>query len=217
MRRRPAKVLFVAALLLGSALLAVPQARAFDDLISPRARQGYYLSAGPTFGMSLVRSEGRNTGPWPGPGMQFRVGETLAPWVALGVGFASSWGFQDNYRITSGSVSLEATFTPLPSFFAVVGAGAGWLDVTRRQSGMDEIIGRFSASYTLVVGWDILFKSRRPKAYQSGGVSLAPMLGTQLSPSNAATSSYLFWVGINATWWSGYARNRLDLPPEVAF
>jgi hypothetical protein len=185
-----------------------------ETLERPARQQGYYLSAGPAGGMVLHGTSDGRRGPYAGPGFSFRLGEALTRRFDLGVGGGVFWMYGQNQRSLNGNFSLEFTFHPTKGLWLMAGAGLGFTDFTRRVKGIDAITGRFSGEYTVAAGWDLFFGQRDP--YRSGGVALTPVAGVRLGPASP-TSAWIFFVGVNVTWWTGLPKNKLLLPVDRAF
>ena len=184
------------------------------ELEKPDLKQGYYFALIPVGEMVFVDSK-TNYGPWPSFGGQIRMGEALNRWVDLGISGGTSVATGDHLRLIHGHFGVDATFKPTRFLGLSVQAGMGFADFSRLKSGMDEVIGRFGATYGFTVAYDF-FPTRKRNPYRSGGLAITPVAGVHLGPADA-TSVYSMFVGLSVAWWTGLPKNRLDLPVDQAF
>jgi hypothetical protein len=195
-----------------AALLFAPVLGA-SELEPPRARQGYYLSLGAHGAWArAVDSEEGVRAALLGPGGALRVGQALASWFDLGIGFGLSGVFDDDYRVLLGHVSIEAQLRPLDHGFVRLGVGMGFADVTRRRKGIEPLLGRYGEAWRVGVGWDF-FPGHQGG---SGGLSLTPVAWFEAGPG-AEFHTLAAGIGLEIAWWTGLARNELDLPLDEAF
>ena len=184
-----------------------------QELVTPQPRQGYYISLG-AHGMLNGNTDNDDTwhGPWGGPGGELRFGESITPWLDLGLNMGVSFGFSEKYLGTVGHVALDAQFRPVDPFFLRLSLGFGFTDVTRRISGIAAIDGSIGAFYQLAAGYDFFPFYKKG----SGGFAVTPVVGFAAVPGELLTS-LLGYVGIELSFWTGLTKDKLNLPDEEAF
>lgn len=187
---------------------------AADELQAPKLKQGYYFSLIPMGEMVFVDSK-NNYGPWPSAGGQLRMGEALNRWFDLGVAGGASVAIGDDYRLIHGQFGAEGTVKPTQYLSFGIQAGLGFADFSRQKRGMEEVIGRFGATYGFTVGYDFFGRTKRT-SYKSGGLAISAYAGVHVGPSEE-TSIYTIFAGIAVSWWTGLPKHKLDLPVNQAF
>jgi hypothetical protein len=194
-------------------LTAVGTANA-QELSPPRPHQGYYIGLG-AYGVAGAHHDRVDgwTGAMFGPGGSLRMGEALLPWLDLGIGFAASGIYDEQYVALVGHVSLEVQVRPVEPLFVRASVGFGFTDFTRRESGVDKPLGRIGGSYGVAVGWD--FYPAHDEG-DSGGLAISPVVWFEAGPSDEFTT-LAGGIGIEISWWTGLPREQLDLPVDEAF
>jgi len=208
---RPQRILAASAVALALTLVA-GTGRA-QELMPPAPRQGYYISLGAygVVGGSHDRVDGW-LGAMAGPGGSLRLGESLLPWLDLGIGFAAAGLYDQQYVSLVGHVSFEVQLRPIDPLFARVSVGFGFTDFTRREKGIDKPLGRIGGSYGIAVGWDLFPGDQRG----SGGFAITPVVWFEAGPGEEFTT-LAGGIGLEISWWTGLPRERLDLPVDEAF
>lgn len=202
-----------ASALLAAALVA-PERAAGQELVEPRARQGYYLTLavhGVAAGVHDAEVGWR--GPQLGPVGELRLGEAIADWLDLGVAFGVGAVYDDDYRLLVGHVSLEAQLRPVGPLFVRLAVGVGFTGIERRRADPPDLLGRFGDAYRVAAGWELTpFYDEG----ESGGFAVAPLVWFEAGPG-AEFTALLGGVGLEITWWTGLAKNELDLPFDEAY
>ncbi|MBN2715869.1 MAG: hypothetical protein JXX14_08435 [Deltaproteobacteria bacterium] len=192
----------------------IPALSRADDLVKPSLKQGYYFALIPVGELVFVDSK-ENFGPWGSFGGQLRMGEALNHWIDLGISGGASYARGDSLQLVHGHFAMDATFKPTRFLALGFQAGMGFADFTRLQKGMDEVIGRFGATYGFTVAYDF-FPGGKRDPYKSGGLAITPVAGVHLGPGEV-TSVYSVFAGLSVAWWTGLPKSQLDLPVDQAF
>lgn len=206
--RIPLLAIGVAAIILA----AGSRARA-QELVPPGPHQGYYIALG-GYGQAIFAHEkdGGWRDPWLGGTGDLRLGQAIFEWLDLGIGLGAGAAYEEGYRVTVGHVYLEAQLRPTDLFFLRLGIGMGFADVTRTESGIDEVVGRFGADFTIAAGYDF-FPGHKG---QSGGFAITPVVGFTAGPGEIL-GAYGVFVGIEISFWTGLPKDQLDLPMDEAY
>jgi len=188
------------------------QADSEQVLPAPDPHQGYFFSFGAYYGGVAALDPGR--GGWRpvshGPSVSLRVGEALTSWVDIGLDLGMGKTFGRGSLIL-GHLTAHARWYPTPRWFVHTGLGVGasggpdpdYADFDR---------GRYGGLFVLGVGTNRYLGD--PKA--SGGPMLTPFLKFAAGPGSEFTTLSL-WLGVEFAWWSGLARDKLDLRPDEAY
>lgn len=216
MHHKSASVRVVRLLFSGAILVATMSMARFasaQQLEEPRDHQGYYIALG-GYGDAVFVNEDKNgwRDPWLGGSGDLRLGEAIFDWFDLGIGIGVGSTVEEGYRAIIGHLSLETQFRPLEPLFVRLGIGMGFADVSRTEKGLEEVIGRFGADFTVAIGYDFF----PGKEGQSGGFAISPVVGFRAGPANL-TSTYAVFVGIEISFWTGLSKDQLNLPMEEAY
>lgn len=196
-----------------TALFMVARGSAAQDLTRPAPHQGYYLALG-GYGQAVFAHEGDGgwRDPWFGGTGDLRLGQAIFDWFDLGIGLGAGAVYEDAYRAVLGHVSLETQLRPSDLLFIRLGIGMGFADVTRTQKGIEKVVGRFGADFTVAVGYDF-FPGHKG---QSGGFAITPVVGFTAGPGDIL-GTYGVFVGIEISFWTGLPKDQLDLPMDEAY
>ena len=204
-------------------LIAWPSARsaAAQELVSPEARQGYYVGGGLRSGMAAA--DGLNVGGLGALthfGGWFRVGQKALPWLGLGLSFGGGNESNDDWRFGYGGLLVEADFEPFPALdLAIrVGTGVGGGGLSRQDPGLesdDDPGFAFGPLVSFGVSYE-WFPLYQPGRYDSGGLGLGAFVEGRFFPGGDVTSGGGF-IGLEFTYWTGLPDRKLVLPVEEAF
>jgi len=202
----------IAALVVLGALGTAPRVQG-QELEDPGPHQGYYLALGGHGDVVLARQkDGGWRDPWWGGHGDLRLGQAIYDRLDLGIAFGAGSGVEDGYRAVFGHVSLEVQLRPVEPLFFRLGIGMGFADVSRTAAGLDAVIGRYGADFTVAVGYDF-FPGHKG---QSGGFAITPVVGFRAGPGGQL-GTYAVFVGLEISFWTGLSRDRLELPVEDAY
>jgi|GEM_PF-1604701 len=193
---------------------APPAAELSEDeaaLERPYPKQGHFIAIGLGYGMATAKDSDRG---WRdvtlGPGYNLRIGESLAPWVDIGLDMHLSMTNGDE-KLTLGRITAHAQFYPVEQWFVRTGFGFGFAGGPDPDfEGFDRF--GFGDAYHLSLGRQFYLSD----ANESGGFILSPVTTFEIAPDNDFGTGSL-WLGLEISWWSGLARDKLALPPEQAF
>ena len=179
---------------------------------APKPKQGHFLSLGLHYGG--MRSRDTLRGGWRplthGPFVSLRAGETLTPWLDLGLDLGLGMGVgRDSLRLAR--LTAHARWYPLQHWFVHTGVGLGASGGADPEDA-DFQRGRYGELYVVGLGTN-RFVTRKTK---SGGFALSPIIEYQVGPDPVFTTMAL-WFGVELTWWSGLSRDKLELPPDRAY
>jgi hypothetical protein len=187
-----------------------PSSVALED---PEPSQGHFIALG-FHGISAMAFD-RNRGtrhPTFGQGFSLRLGESLTDWLSLSLAFAlgSTRGeAQDTLTLGRFGITSQWYFTERWSaqagFGAINAQGPDPEDHTVSR-------GRYGDVYLTGVGYDFYLSDSN----QSGGWVLTPLLTAEVGPDSKFTTTAL-WLGIELSWWTGLARDKLNLPLSKAY
>jgi hypothetical protein len=179
----------------------------------PRPSQGYYIGLG-AYGLGAMAFD-KNRGtrdPTAGMAFSLRFGESLTPWLDLGLSIGTGWTFGDKadslslFRfVVDSQWHLNERWFIRAGFGAANGQGA---DPER----LSDVRGTFGDTYLAGVGTNLYLSDEK----KSGGWVLSPVVSVEVAPDNAFTTTSV-WLGLEISWWSGLTRDRLDLPPDEAY
>lgn len=205
-------------------LLAVfgsPSALLAQELTEPAARQGYWIGGG--YRSVLMYSDSEDVGgvgPFLGTGFTLRLGQMSNDWIGFGVAFMFAGGGGDIWNSAYGGLSLDVNLEPPVDEDLTIrlGTGVAGLSLSRvdeSQARSSDPDGTFGALFTVGASYD-LFPFYDRDAYESGGFAFTGFVELQALPGDGLlTVSGL--VGLEVTYYFGFPKNKLDLPPDAAF
>ncbi len=214
MMRRILALLFVLA-------MSAPLTASAQELLKPAARQGFYIGGGLRQALLTATDDDiGNLGLFLGGGFTLRFGQVVNDLLGVGLAINNTGGSNDEWAGGFGALSLEMQLTPLPGEdFAVRGAiGVGGGGVTRSDPELetdDEPSGAFGAFYTLGVSYE-LFPWYEAEKYETGGFAFTGFLEGFFFPGGDLVTGGVM-LGLEVTYWFGFQKNRLELPPDAAF
>ena len=203
-----------------ASMLLAPAAEA-QELRLPGARQGYYLGGGLRNAMTFGSTEDAGgLGFVRGFGFAFRFGQMANEWLGLGLAIASGGGASSNWAVGGGSLTLEVQVKPLDNYDLALrgGIGIGAFGLTRPEPELeteDDPSGGFGAQYVIGASYD-LFPFYDKKKYESGGFAFTGFFEVAILPTSQVWTTSII-VGLEATYWFGLGKNKLELPPDEAF
>jgi hypothetical protein len=219
------RVLAIAAVAASSLLLA-RLARAEDttsaperhpaesvQLEEPKPRQGHFLALGFHGISAMAYDQKRGTRePTFGQAVSLRLGESVTDWLNLSLAFAvgSTYGERrDSLTLLRFGVTSQWYFSE--RWFVQAGLGATNAEGPDPED-YDQTRGRYGDFYLTGLGYDFYLSD----SAESGGWVFTPMLTADVGPDSKFTTTSL-WLGIELSWWSGLARDKLKLPTPKAY
>jgi hypothetical protein len=207
------------ALLLALAASA-PVTASAQELLKPAARQGFYIGGG--LRQALLTSSDDdigNLGLFLGGGFTLRFGQVVNDKLGIGLAINNAGGSNDEWAGGFAALSLEMQLTPLPGEdFAIrgsIGVGGGGVTRAEGEERDNDPPGAFGAVYTLGVSYE-LFPWYEPDKYETGGFAFTGFLEGILFPGGDLVTGGVM-LGLEVTYWFGFQKSRLDLPPDAAF
>jgi hypothetical protein len=196
--------------------LLFPAAALAQDLEPPSPRQGYYLGGG-LFSLTNTNIEdGDNLGTWGGGGANLRLGQMVTRRLGLGLLIDQGISFNNKETAILAGLSVEAQWKIWRTLAVRGGTGIGFVilddgepDRTEEDA---ELRGGAGGYYLLGLSYD-LFPYKREL---SGGFSISPTVMARFLSGGGVDSVNVFF-GFDFLWWTGLAKDQLDLPPEKAF
>jgi hypothetical protein len=178
----------------------------------PRARQGYYVSAGVLSGASRTWEDGESLGTWRGSAFNLRMGQLLTPRLGLGLQIALGNAAENQQHAMTVGIGLESHFELVRNLAAHASVGLGVLQLLDDGQRADGLRGTVGAEYMLGLSYAWYpFRGRT-----SGGLGVTPVAQTRFIPgTSAAGISFLF--GVEIAWWTGLPRHQLQLPESEAY
>jgi hypothetical protein len=213
MRRKITTIAGLALLAAGALAVARARPAAAQELEPPRSRQGYYVSLG-LYGMvSQVSEKGDSLGPWTGFGGAFRFGQLVTRRFGLGLSIEEGRTKGDGQTAGIGALGLEANWELLQNLAVRGGVGLGFVNLHNpadvNESATRGVTGSW---YSLGVAYDWFPSKKR----LSGGFSVTPTVQARYVPGGD-TSGFVAYFGVELGWWTGLARNQLELPESEAY
>jgi hypothetical protein len=179
----------------------------------PATRQGHFLAFG-LYGvgaMGFDASRGTRA-PTLGEGFSLRLGESVTSWLDLSLAFAFA-GTQGEAkdRFSFGRLGIQSQWYFRPNWFGQFGFGG-----TNASGGDPEDPEvnrvRYGAAFWTGIGVNIPLSN----AHKSGGWILTPVATFEIAPEKTLTTTAL-WLGLEISWWSGLAKDKLALPTAEAY
>ncbi len=208
-RRLALTALVVALFLTGMSVRA-------QTLADPGPRQGYYFGLGAELLVDGTYTDIDDigwVGPHVGPYGALHVGQGILDTLAIGLHLGAGTAWDGDRRLVHGNVSFEAKWSFFENLFLRPSIGFGFVDVTRRKSGLPKVYSDVGGRYHLAVGYDF-FPFHR--SGESGGVAVTPTIWA--SYSNATNlHSVTGGVGLEITFWTGLPKNQLNLKGDEAY
>ncbi len=206
--------------LLLALVASAPVTASAQDLLKPAARQGFYIGGGLRQALLTASDDDiGNLGLFLGGGFTLRFGQVVNDKLGIGLAINNAGGSNDDWAGGFGALSLEMQLTPLPGEdFAIrgsIGVGGGGVTRAEGEERDDDPPGAFGAVYTLGVSYE-LFPWYEPDKYETGGFAFTGFLEGILFPGGDLVTGGVM-LGLEVTYWFGFQKNRLDLPPEAAF
>lgn len=197
-----------------------PSAARADDLVTPQARQGYFIGGGMRSGVfNMDTSAAGNLGLMQGGAFTLRLGQMATPVIGFGLSIGSGGGSNDDWTGGYGGLSLELQAVPMDNLALRAGIGLAGIGLERidpAQKRDDDPSGGAGTLYTLGMSYDWFPWFDRAEGDRSGGVAFTPFFEASALPVDGIFAFAIF-LGFEATWWSGLEDNKLDLDPEEAF
>jgi hypothetical protein len=183
------------------------------ELEEPKPNQGHFVALGFHGISAMAFDESRGTRkPTFGQGFSLRLGESVTNWLSLSLALAlgSTYGERrDSLSLVRFGVTSQWYLSQ--RWFVQAGLGA-----TNAQGSDPEDYGRnrgrYGDVYLTGLGYDFYLSNGQ----QSGGWVLTPLLTADVGPDSKFTTTSL-WLGIEVSWWSGLARDKLNLPSSKAY
>lgn len=204
---------FLGALTIAVILLTTTPAAAQDvTLVKPAARQGYYLSLSSGGVINHSSSSEDEFDTLTGLSFSLRAGEMITEWIGAGLRAGGGTLSGGQWGGGFGGLQLEIQTAPLRALAITVGVGAGGLSLSSADPDDDDLRGTGGAYYTAGLSYDLF------PFYESGsgGLSLTPFVRVAYLPGDVFQGT-LMVAGLEVIWWSGLAKNKLDLPLDDAF
>lgn len=188
-----------------------PEAPNDDGLRRPAPNQGHYVALGLSLGGAMADDTGRETrGPGFGPGFSLRLGESITDWADVGIAFAIAYTEADE-SLTLGRLTVQTQLYLTDHAFVHGGFGFGAGGGPDPQDAEYDR-GRYGDVYVAGAGYD--FALTDPHA--SGGWLLTPRATLEVGPDEEFTT-FALMMGLELSWWSGLAKDHLDLSFDEAF
>lgn len=183
-----------------------PAARA----VRPPRVDGPYLGASAYGTVGFARINGFEAAPvFGGPTGTLHVGETVLPWLSMGVQLTGGlgWGTRGGrlQRIGQGGLLVEVGFFPIPprGLSIRVGFGAGGGAV--REEGRPARSGFGGAAFSGVLRYEFFPVADRKRPRRAGGFALGPQIGwlgfTPVAPGRPMSNTIL--VGLSTSYYFG--------------
>lgn len=189
-------------------------------LLLPKPRQGYYLAIGTrTAIININQEQAGNLGVLIGGGFNGRFGQMANEWIGFGLNFGFLGGSNDIWGGGGGYLSIDLTLVPLIYKHLAVrgGVGLGGFGLSRRDPELereDDPEGVLSAIYNLGLSYDAFPFWNEGES--SGGLAFSTFVEGVMIPGDDLLIAGVM-VGVEITWWTGFAKERLDLSIEDAF
>jgi hypothetical protein len=183
------------------------------ELEDPEPSQGHFVALG-LHGLSMMAFD-KNRGtrePTFGTGFSLRLGESLTDWLSLSLAFAlGSTGGRPEDSLTFGRFGITSQGYFSERWFVQAGVGGA---IVQGPDPEDHELsrGRYGDVYLTGLGRDFYISD----AAQSGGWVFTPLLTAEVGPDSKFTTTSLS-IGIELSWWSGLARDKLNLPASKAY
>ncbi len=179
----------------------------------PKPTQGHYLALGLHTLGAMAFDDGRGTRPPTfGTGFSLRLGEAVTSWLDLGLAFAlGSTSGKEEDSLSLGRFTVHSQWYVSDRWFIQAGFGA-----TNGQGADPEDLelnrGRYGDVYVAGLGANLYLSD----GSRSGGWVLSPVLCIEVGPDSDFTTAAA-WLGLEVSWWSGLARDKLELPIDEAY
>jgi hypothetical protein len=185
-----------------------------EPLTKPGPRQGYYFGLGvEALADGLYSDKTGWVGPHVGPYGALHLGQVVFDTLALGLHLGMGSAYSEERRLVHGNVSFEAKWSFYKNLFVRPSVGFGFVDISRRASGLIKIYSDVGGRYHLAVGYDF-FPFHKPG--RTGGFAFTPYVWA--SYSNATNlQSVNGGIGFEITFFNGLPKNQLDLEGDEAY
>jgi hypothetical protein len=182
-------------------------------LEEPEPSQGHFIAFGYHGVGAMAFDESRGTRePTFGHGFSLRLGESVTDWLSLSLAFALvSTGGEPRDSLFLGRFGITSQWYFTERWFFQAGFGASYAQGPDPED-YDVSRGRYGDVYLTGIGRNYYLSD----SDQSGGWVLTPMLTAEVGPDSKFTSTALS-LGIELSWWTGLARDKLDLPASKAY
>ena len=196
---------------LGAAIAGARPAAA-QDLVAPRRRQGYYISAGIGSGPGQSWDDGDSLGVAANTKFALRFGELVTE--RLGLGLAIETGGRKKNQVTASvfGIAIEGSVELVQNLALRGTAGFGVMQIKDEAAADQSLRGTYGTQYGLGLSYE-WFPRVNDK---SGGLAITPTLDLRVLPEKSATNVAAF-LGVELAWWSGLPRNQLILPEGEAY
>jgi hypothetical protein len=179
----------------------------------PTTRQGHFIGVG-VFGVGAMAFDAnRGTrAPTLGQGFSLRLGESVTSWLDLSLAFAysSTYGAPQD-SLSFGRFGIQSQWYLHPTWFTQFGFG-GTSASGADPENFEQSRARYGATFWSGIGFNIPLSN----VHKSGGWMLTPLATIELAPEKTLTTTAL-WIGLEVSWWSGLARDKLQLPDTEAY
>ena len=148
-----------------------------------------------------------------GPAGALHLGQGLNDILALGLSLGAGAQYSAGRKSVVGHISIEAKFSVFKHLFIRPSIGFGFIDVSRTQTNLKQILSDVGGAYHLAVGYDFFPFHKKGR---SGGVAVTPV--AWINAMNGTNLTYLAGgIGIEITFHAGLPKNQLDLPGARAY
>ncbi len=188
------------------------------ELVSPKARQGFFLGLGLRSGLMGARADGvGDLGPLQGGVFNFHFGQMANDVLGFGLGIDFGGGRNGTWVAGLGALTVSFHLAPFEkinfAFHAAV--GPGFVSVVRKDEDArrdDDPEGAYGALYTLGATYD-WFPFHDPG--ESGGFAITSFVEGRVFPTGDIVAGGIF-AGVEVAYWFGYGKNRLVPDPDRA-
>jgi len=176
------------------------------ELPKPPRVDGPYLGAIAYAPASFVRVRDLDTsGLFPGIGGSVRIGESVLPWLTVGLEVTGSLAYHNGQRLGQGALIVDFGLLPVPRIPLSIHLGFGVGGGAVRQKGVEGRSGFGGAVFKGAVRYDIFPLAARKRPRRGGGFSLGPELGwIGFTPAVAGRPmSNTIYLGLGAGFYFG--------------
>lgn len=208
MSNRMIRATVIAAIVVG----AFASKASAQTLEAPRARQGYYLTAGLGALGSLANDKGRDRGPWLGNVTTLRAGQLVTSRFGLGLDIEFGGATHEGRTAQLAGLAIEGNVA-LAGNLALRGlAGFGVLALRHKSEEGYGTRGTSGGFYGVAASYDFFPWHKR----LSGGWSITPVVEMRVLPGETV-KGYVGSFALEIGWWSGLPKNQLELSPDEAW